>query len=150
MESFVWVFLVDKSSQSFLSIKISDSLSTSALKMFSKVSFDVAGFGFLLLKLYFSVSEIFNSGFLIWFFILSALKAFPTPDFNVLWSLWPVSILLIKGMSSLNIDWIKMLEFLYFPWLYFLVTILLHLIRKFFHFKAFDCHYSFYQFSGFC
>ena len=90
--SFLWVFLDDRSSQSFYSIKISASLSNSALKIFSKVSFDVAGFGFLLLNVYFSVLEIFNSGFLICFFIWSALKALPTPDFNVLRSLSLISI----------------------------------------------------------
>ena len=90
--SFLWVFLDDKSSQSFYSIKISASLSNSALKIFSKVSFDVAGFEFLLLNVYFSVLEIFNSGFQICFFIWSALKALPTPNFNVLWSLSLISI----------------------------------------------------------
>ena len=90
--SFLRVFLDDKSSQSFYSIKISASLSNSALKIFSKVSFDVAGFEFLLLNVYFSVLEIFNSGFQICFFIWSALKALPTPNFNVLWSLSLISI----------------------------------------------------------
>ena len=90
--SFLWVFFDDRSSQSFYSIKISASLSNSALKIFSKVSFDVASFGFLLLNVYFSVLEIFNSGFLICFFIWSALKALPTPDFNVLRSLSLISI----------------------------------------------------------
>ena len=63
--SFLWVFLDDKSSQSFYSIKISASLSNSALKIFSKVSFDVAGFEFLLLNVYWrSLIQVFKFVFL--------------------------------------------------------------------------------------
>ena len=107
--SLVWVFLDNKSSQSFFSIKASASLSTSALKIFSKVLVDVAGFGFLLGNLYFLVSEMFSSRFLISLFTWCSLKTLPTPDFNVLWPPWHVSISLIKRIGSLNIDWIKIL-----------------------------------------
>lgn len=124
--SFVWVFLYDKSFQSFFSIKTSASLYTSVLKLFSKVLCNVAGFRFSLLNLNLSVSEMFNLGFLIWLFIWFALKALPTLDFNLLWSddlfHYP-SLILNIGLTNI----------LYFLWLHFLITVLLYLIQQFFH-----------------